>query len=249
MQASSGAHYWTRRCREYGLVPRLMAAQFVRPFRKKSLAKNDRKDAEAIATAARQGNMRFVPVKDIDQQARLSWHRVIEGHRAEHLAIGNRLRGLLTEFGIVLPHRDAALHGVLGDLDACAELPGEFKELLRSLAEHWVQVHTAMAACDARTERHARQENRCVRLRAIVGAGPLMADAMVASIGNVREFKNECQLAGGRARLGVIRCRGDLPAHPVDPGTRSSLERTQRVGVNKATPEQVWVRSLVSFPP
>ena len=109
MEACSGAHHWARRCREYGLVPRLMAAQFVRPFRKNPLAKNDPNDAEAIATAARQGNMRFVPVKDIDQQARLSWHRVREGYKAEHLAIGNRLRGLLAEFGVVVPHRDAAL--------------------------------------------------------------------------------------------------------------------------------------------
>lgn len=81
MEACSGAHHWARRCREYGLVPRLMAAQFVRPFRKNPVAKNDPNDAEAIATAARQGNMRFVPVKDIDQQARLSWHRVREGYK------------------------------------------------------------------------------------------------------------------------------------------------------------------------
>ncbi len=76
MEACSGAHHWARRCLEYGLQPRLMAAQFVTPFRKSRNAKNDRNDAEAIATAARQGNMRFVPVKDVDQQVRLSWHRV-----------------------------------------------------------------------------------------------------------------------------------------------------------------------------
>ena len=65
MEACSGAHHWARRCLAYGLQPRIMAAQFVKPFRKSSHSKNDRNDAEAIATAARQGNMRFVPVKDI----------------------------------------------------------------------------------------------------------------------------------------------------------------------------------------
>jgi transposase len=80
MEACSGAHHWARRCLTYGLVPRLMAAQFVRPFRKNSVAKNDANDAEAIATAARQGNMRFVPVKSVEQQARLAWHRVREGY-------------------------------------------------------------------------------------------------------------------------------------------------------------------------
>ncbi len=61
------------------LQPKLIAAQFVTPFRKSRTTKNDRNDAEAIATAARQGNMRFVPVKTVDQQVRLSWHRVREG--------------------------------------------------------------------------------------------------------------------------------------------------------------------------
>jgi len=102
MEACSGAHHWARRCVEYGLQPRILAAQFVTPFRKSRAAKNDRNDAEAIATAARQGNMRFVPMKSIEQQARLSWHRVREGYKAEALAIGNRLRGLLAEFGIVV---------------------------------------------------------------------------------------------------------------------------------------------------
>ena len=70
MEACSGAHHWGRRCLEHGLVPRLMAAQFVKPFRKSPTAKNDRNDAEAIATSARQGNMRFVPVKTVDQRCR-----------------------------------------------------------------------------------------------------------------------------------------------------------------------------------
>lgn len=262
MEACSGAHYWARRCLEYGLVPRLMAAQFVRPFRKNPLAKNDPNDAEAIATAARQGNMRFVPVKTVDQQARLSWHRVREGYKAEHLAIGNRLRGLLAEFGIVVPHRDVALRRVLGDLDAHSQLPGEFKELLRSLAEHWVQVRAAMAVCDARIERHAHQDPRCVRLRALVGVGSLTADAMVASIGNAREFKNGRQLAawlglvpsqhssGGHARLGAISCRGDGHLRTLlIQGARSSLERAKRVAPDKATPEQVWIRSLAGRMP
>jgi transposase len=95
MEACSGAHHWARRCQAYGLQPRIMAAQFVTPFRKSRATKNDRNDAEAIATAARQGNMTFVPVKSVEQQARLSWHRVREGYKAESLAIGNRARGLL----------------------------------------------------------------------------------------------------------------------------------------------------------
>ena len=71
MEACSSAHHWARVCRQHGLAPKLMAAQFVKPFRKSGAVKNDRNDAEAIATAARQGNMRFVSMKTVDQQARL----------------------------------------------------------------------------------------------------------------------------------------------------------------------------------
>ena len=257
MEACSGAHHWARRCLEYGLVPRLMAAQFVRPFRKNPVAKNDANDAEAIATAARQGNMRFVPVKTIDQQARLSWHRVREGYKAEHLAIGNRLRGLLAEFGVTIPKSDAALRRALADLDGYRELPAEFKELLRSLAGHWNVVRAAMAGCDARIQAHARTDTRCARLRELIGVGPLTADALVASVGSAREFKNGRQLAawlglvpsqhssGGHARLGRISCRGDAYLRTLlIQGARSSLERAKRTGAEHATPEQVWIRSL-----
>ena len=136
MEACSGAHHWGRLCLEYGLQPRLMAAQFVTPFRKNRTAKNDRNDAEAIATAARQGNMRFVPVKTIDQQARLSWHRVREGYKVESLAIGNRLRGLLAEFGVVVAKSDHALCVALADLDQHTALRPEMRELLRDLSAH-----------------------------------------------------------------------------------------------------------------
>ena len=76
MEACSGAHYSARRCLELGSQPRIMAAQFVTTFRKSRRTKNDPADAEAIVTAARQGNIRFVQVKSLDQQVRLSWHHV-----------------------------------------------------------------------------------------------------------------------------------------------------------------------------
>ncbi|MEO6798994.1 MAG: IS110 family transposase, partial [Rhodanobacter sp.] len=184
MEACSGSHYWARRCQEYGLQPRIIAAQFVTPFRKARKTKNDRADAEAIATAARQGNMRFVPVKSVDQQVRLSWHRVREGYKTESLAIGHRIRGLLAEFGVTVAKSDVALRQLLGDLDAHGGLPAELKELLGDLTAHWTPLRTALDACDARIDAHARDDERCVRLRAIIGIGPITADAVVATVGN-----------------------------------------------------------------
>lgn len=257
MEACSGAHHWARRCQAYGLQPKIMAAQFVKPFRKSSRSKNDRADAEAIATAARQGNMRFVPVKGIDQQVRLSWHRVHEGYKVESLAIGNRIRGLLAEFGVIVAQSDRALRRRLADLDAQLALPAEFKELLRDLADHWTQVRLHFDACDARIEAHARQDARCVQLRAMVGIGPITADAAVATVGNAREFKQGRQMSawlglvptqhssGGHAQLGGISCRGDAYLRTLlIQGARSSLQRAKAVATEKATPEQRWIRSL-----
>ena len=239
------------------MQPRLMAAQFVTPFRKSRTLKNDRNDAEAIATAARQGNMRFVPVKSVDQQARLSWHRVREGYKAESVALANRMRGLLAEFGLVVAPSDRALRVALADLDQTAALPSELKELLRDLSRHWAQVRERIVACDTRIEAHAKADERCVRLRAIIGIGPITVDAVVASVGSAKEFKNGRQLAawlglvptqhssGGHTRLGTISCRGDAYLRMLlIQGGRSSLQRAKAVSVERATPEQIWIQQL-----
>ena len=257
MEACSGAHHWARRCLEFGLQPRIMAAQFVTPFRKGRMTKNDRADAEAVATAARQGNMRLVPVKTIHQQARLSWHRVREGYKVESLATGNRIRGLLAEFGVIVAQSELALRRLLRDLDAQTSLPAELKELLRDLADHWRGLHERLDACDPRIQSHARDDERCVRLRAIIGVGPITADAAVATVGDAREFKQGRQMAawlglvptqhssGGHARLGHISCRGDAYLRTLlIQGARSSLQRAKAVATEKATPEQLWIRSL-----
>ena len=256
MEACSGAHHWARRCQDSGLQPRLMAAQFVAPFRKSRTAKNDRNDAEAIATAARQGNMRFVPVKTVDQQVRLSWHRVREGYKADALATSNRLRGLLAEFGVVIPQSDAALHRALADLDALS-LPPALVELLRDVDAHWQQLQARIADADRRIQSHAKADDACTRLRAIIGVDPITADAVVATIGSAQDFKNGRQFAawlglvpmqhssGGRSRLGRISCRGDGYLRTLlIQGARSSLQRAKAVPWEKATPEQRWIQDI-----
>lgn len=109
MEACSASHYWAREMAAMGLRPRIMAAEFVQPFRKSRAGKNDRNDAEAIAIAAREANMRFVVVKSVEQQARLARHRMREGWKEERTALGNRVRGLLAEFGLAIPKSQAAL--------------------------------------------------------------------------------------------------------------------------------------------
>ena len=182
--------------------------------------------------------MRFVPVKSIDQQARLACHRVREGYKTEALAIGNRMRGLLAEFGVVVAQSDSALRRLLGDLEAQVGLPGEFKELLQELRAHWTRLHEMIDACDARIAAHARDDERCVRLRAIIGIGPITADAAVATIGSAHEFRNGRQLAAWLGADAALQrwpyavghdqlSRRCLPAHTVDPGRAKQFAARQ----------------------
>ncbi|KAF1688659.1 hypothetical protein CSC64_13570 [Pseudoxanthomonas koreensis] len=143
--------------------------------------------------------MRFVPVKTIDQQVRLSWHRVREGYKAEALATGNRLRGLLAEFGVVVPQSDAALRRTLADVDAL-RLPCSLVELLRQVDAQWQQLQARIADADRRIHAHANADEACMRLRAIIGIGPITADAVVATIGSAQTFKHARQLWAMLAR-------------------------------------------------
>jgi transposase len=262
MEACSGAHHWARRCLELGLQPRLMAAQFVAPFRKSQRSKNDRNDAEAIATAAGQGNMRFVAVKTVDQQARLSWHRVREGYKDENLEVMNRLRGLLAELGIVIAKSAIALRRALPAILDRDDLPGTFVAAIQDLRGHWQQIQERIRACDQRVEAHAQADERCRRIRALTGIGALTSDAVVACVGNGCDFKNGRQMAawlglvpmqystGGHDRLGQISRAGDAYLRTLlIQGARSSVLQASRVPADKATPEQIWINQLATRMP
>ena len=123
MEACSGAHHWARTFEAFGHTVRLMAPKFVAPYRMSGRrGKNDAADAAAICEAVQRPNMRFVPIKSLEQQAKLSVHRMRQGFIEQRTATINRIRGLLAEFGIVLPLKAAT---VRREAAACLEdLPG-----------------------------------------------------------------------------------------------------------------------------
>ena len=101
MEACGSAHYWARKLQAMGHVVKLIAPQFVKPYVKTN--KNDAADAEAICEAVTRPNMRFVPIKTDEQQAILSVHRVRQSFVRARTAQANQIRGLLAEFGLVIP--------------------------------------------------------------------------------------------------------------------------------------------------
>ena len=125
MEACSGAHHWARQFQAHGHTVRLMAPKLVTPYRMSGKrGKNDAADAAAICEAMQRPNMRFVPIKTEDQQARLMVHRARLGFVTERTACVNRIRGLLSEFGIVLPVKaEVVRREARNQLRTCPVLP------------------------------------------------------------------------------------------------------------------------------
>lgn len=254
MEACSGAHEWGRRFEQHGHTVKLMAPKFVAPYRKSD--KNDGNDAEAVCEAVTRPSMRFVPVKSVEQQALLALHRVRQGFIVERTAIINRLRGLLTEFGVVLALRSVTVRRQAAQ--AAEDLPELARRAIADLLEQLRLLDERIGAYDKEIEAQARLSEPARRLMKIRGIGPTTALAIVATVGNAREFKNGRQFAawiglvpgqystGGKARLGHISKRGDAylrnllvqgarsvlqtaPAHQ-DRLSRWALELQQRRG-------------------
>ncbi len=132
MEACSGAHHWARLFQQFGHTVKLIAPKLVAPYRMSGKrGKNDAADAAAICEAVTRPNMRFVPFKDEHQQATLCLHRTRQGFVEERTAIYNRVRGLLSEFGVVLPLSPERLRReIVPHLDG---LPGWAKRCMSDL--------------------------------------------------------------------------------------------------------------------
>ena len=224
MEACSGAHHVARRLRLLGLDARLIAAHFVTPYRMAGKSgKNDANDAAAICEAAGRPHMRFVPVKTAEQQGQLAVHRLREGYKEERTALINRIRGLLSEFGLVFPQGPEALRTVLADVieDASNELPGVARLALQRAHLHWIEIELQLAWCDQRIASHVREDERARKAATLLGIGPITASALVASVGDFAQFANARQFgawlglvpsqnsSGGKTSLGRINKRGD----------------------------------------
>lgn len=257
MEACSTAHYWGRRMLAMGLQPRLMAAEFVQAFRKSKSAKNDHNDAEAIAIAVRQSSMRFVAIKNIDQQSRLAWHRLREGWKEERTALINRCRGLLLEFGYPIARSSAAFQRGLKTCLQEQTLPDSLHRLLAQIETQLHQLDQQLALCDREIAQSARSDEAAQRLQAIAGVGIITADAVCASIGNAHDFKNGRQFAawigltprqyssGGKTKLGRISRRGDAYLRSLlVQGARSTLQATLKKLPDKQDRMQQWIMRL-----
>jgi transposase len=201
LEACGSAHYWARKLQALGHTVQLIAPQYVKPFVKRN--KNDAADVEAICEAVTRPNMPTVPIKNAEQQAILSMHRARQGFVKARTAQANQIRGLLAEYGIVLPqgmsHVVRRVPGIIEDGEN--DLPGSFRLLIGRLIDHLKELDRQVGELEAAIQSWHRQNTASQKLAAIPGLGPLSASALAASIGDARNFKNGRQLA---AWLGIV---------------------------------------------
>jgi transposase len=232
---------------------RLMAPQFVKPYVKTN--KNDAVDAEAICEAVTRPTMRFVPIKNVEQQAVLALHRVRQGWVKARTAQANQMRGLLSEFGLIVPQCIAHLYQRVPLLldQANDPLPGAFRELMQRLLACLKDLDRQVGEMEMQIQAWHRTNALSRKLEQIPGIGPITASALVASIGNAKNFANGRQLAawlglvprqhstGGKSNLLGISKHGDtylrtLLIH----GARAVIRHAER-----KLDGQAWLSNLI----
>jgi transposase len=216
IEACAGAHYWARELTKFGHTVKLMAAQYVAAYRKRS--KNDANDAEAICEAVGRPNMRFVAIKSEEQQAVLMVHRARALVVANRTAQVNQIRGLLGEFGLVVPRGVARLRRELPCIleDAENGVPALAREVLCGLLEQLREADQRIGAYDRQIRALAEASEPARRLMRVEAIGPQTATALVATVGDPHVFKNGRGLPPG----------WESPLDSIRPAAKSDSDRS-----------------------
>lgn len=253
MEACAAAHYWARKLVTLGHDAKLMAPQFVKPYVKSN--KNDARDAEAICEAVSRPSMRFVPIKTPTQQVILSLHRARQGFIKARTAQANQLRGLLGEFGIVMPQGIRQLPMHVPDIaeDAENELPGVMRQLVQRLWEYFKELDRQVGELDREIRRLQREDEASRRLAEIPGIGHLTASVLAATVGDAKAFANGRQLAawlglvprqhssgGKEVLMGISKCGDCYVRTLLIHGARSVIQQAERRGDGNG-----WIKKLL----
>ncbi|MDP1615056.1 MAG: IS110 family transposase [Methylococcales bacterium] len=262
IEASGGSHYWARLFKEFGHTVKMMAPQFVKPYVMSN--KNDANDARGIAEAVTRPDMKFVPIKTIEQQDVLLLHRARELVIKQRTAQANQIRGLLGEYGIVIPKGNKYMLKLPDVIDSNKEkLTVKSREIFIRLHEQFKLYDDQVKTYDRDIEQHATTHPMCKAILEIEGIGPMTASAMVATIGDATVFKNGREVAawlglvpkqhssGNKVQLGGISKRGDryvrtLLVHgarsviktcgnKTDKKSQWCSDKKERLGFNKAS--------------
>jgi len=228
MEACASAHHWGRQLQSRGYTVKLIPPQFVKPYVKSN--KNDARDAEAICEAMSRPNMRFVTVKTVEQQDIQATHRIREELKVRRTAKANQIRGLVAEYGLVAPKHLSSLRAAIPCWleDAENGLTHYFRSLLQGLWDDLLILDDRLCEMDKTIKRLAKDNEDCVRLQKLRGVGPMTSTAMVATVGDARQYRKSRQMAAG---IGIT------------PRQHSSGNKHRLLGISKRG--DVYLRTLM----
>jgi len=217
-ESCASAHYWARAAQRHGHEARIIPAKAVAPFRQGH--KTDSNDALAVAEAARRPNIKEAPMKTVEQQGLQAIHRSRELLIQECTALSNHLRGLLMEFGIVIPKGFASLLKAVPEIleDGENELPDLYRPTLHRMYSRLLELREDIEAMTKEVDRLAKAHPICSRLMALEGVGPIGALLLYATMGSGAAFSGSREFA---AYLGLA------------PKQYSSGGKTNIVGLSK----------------
>jgi len=258
IEACGSAHHWARELRAIGHDVRLMPATYVKPYVKRG--KTDAVDAEAICEAVTRPTMRFVAVKEKEQQALLAMHRVRQLIVRQKTQILNVIRGLLREFGHVIGRGPVA---AMRFVKACQagddpDIPDLVKSVLKTLCDQAIALDERVVFYDKLIDYHSRIDERAKLIRTVPGVGPVTASAIAATIGDGTQFRNGREFAawlgltplnrssGGKERLSGITKKGDRYLRRL-----LVIGMTSQVQRARTYPERVhpWIMQLLERKP
>ncbi len=217
-EACATSHYWARAAERHGHVARIIPAKFVAPFRQGH--KTDSNDALAVAEAARRPSIKEAPMKTIEQQGLQAIHRSRQLLIQECTALSNHLRGLLMEFGVVIPQGFASLLRAVPEIleDGENELPDMYRPTLQRLYTRLLELREDIEAMTKEVEVLVKEHPVCSKLTALEGIGPIGALLLYATLGSGNAFSGSREFA---AYLGLA------------PRQYSSGGKTNIVGLSK----------------
>ncbi len=256
MEACGTAHYWAREIEKLGHRVKLLRAKDVKAYVQGD--KDDRHDAAAIAEAGTRAHLRAVAINSVEQQDLQSLHRIRELLVKQRTALANQLRGLLAEYGVVMGKSLGVLRRRVPEVleDADNGLTAGFRASVAEMYERLREFDERVVVYDRRIGAAARADARCERLLEVEGLGPMSASALVAAVGDARQFDSGRQLAA---------CLGVAPAHRGTGGSNRVLGLSKRQGnryvrtllihgarsvvrhaANKTDPRSRWINRLVA---
>ena len=258
MEACATAHFWARELSALGHRVRMMPANYVKPYVKRS--KTDAADAAAICEAVTRPSMRFVAAKSSEQQANLMFHRTRDMLVKTRTGLVNALRGHLAEFGIVaavgLPKVKDLVAVVMNESDN--RLPPMARTALTSVVAQLESLQAEINKLERMIVARHRSDPASLRLASIPGIGPIIASALVATIADPKAFKSGRDLAawiglvprqnssGGKEKSGGISKQGDRYLRSLlVVGATAVLRHLKQ----KNRPEAVWLNALLARRP